>query len=222
MAQGFNADSLELNSLLVPAASPCEISLCRQPIHRERRVDPKASRKELRQTRRYLAAARLTIQMSKTRADIWVLPLFGDRQPVRFVQTSFGEREARFSPDGRWVAYTSDETGAREVFVQTFPARGGKWQISRGGAGPPEWRGDGKRVILRERGEAHGSRGEDRRGELRGEHAEAAFRDSRLCVGRLRRRDGFRRECRRSAVPRRRPHPGSNLHANQRRIKLGG
>ena len=83
----------------------------------------------------------------KTRSDIWVAPLFGDRQPMPFLQTQFGEREARFSPNGRWIAYTSDETGPRELFVQSFPAGGGKWQISQGGAGPPEWRADGKELF---------------------------------------------------------------------------
>ena len=83
----------------------------------------------------------------KTRADLWVLPLFGDRKPFPFLQTQFGEREARFSPNGRWIAYTSDETGPRELFVQSFPAGGGKWQISQGGAGPAEWRADGKELF---------------------------------------------------------------------------
>ena len=83
----------------------------------------------------------------KTRADIWILPLFGDRKAFPFLQTPHGEREARFSPNGRWIAYTSDETGPRELFVQSFPAGSGKWQISQGGAGPPEWRADGKELF---------------------------------------------------------------------------
>ncbi|MCA1576165.1 MAG: hypothetical protein LC794_02220 [Acidobacteria bacterium] len=83
----------------------------------------------------------------KTRADLWILPLFGDRQPYPFLQTQFGETFARFSPNGRWVAYTSDETGPRELFVQSFPAGRGKWQISRAGSGPPEWRADGKELF---------------------------------------------------------------------------
>ena len=84
----------------------------------------------------------------KTRADLWVLPLTGDRKPYPFLQTQFGEREARFSPNGRWLAYTSDETGPRELFVQSFPPGGGKWQISQGGGGPPEWRADGKELFF--------------------------------------------------------------------------
>jgi eukaryotic-like serine/threonine-protein kinase len=82
-----------------------------------------------------------------TRADIWILPLSGDRTPFPYLETQFGEREARFSPDGRWIAYTSDETGLRDVYVQSFPVGRGKWQISRGGGGPPKWRSDGKEIF---------------------------------------------------------------------------
>jgi Tol biopolymer transport system component len=82
-----------------------------------------------------------------TRADIWVLPLSGDRKPFPYLETQFGEREARFSPNGRWIAYTSDETGTRDVYVQSFPIGRGKWQISRGGGGPPKWSGDGREIF---------------------------------------------------------------------------
>ena len=57
------------------------------------------------------------------------------------------EGMGRFSPDGRWVAYQSNESGRNEVFVQPFPASGGKWQISGGGGGVPMWRGDGKEIF---------------------------------------------------------------------------
>jgi serine/threonine protein kinase len=83
----------------------------------------------------------------KTRADIWILPLSGDRKPFAYLETQFSEREARFSPNGRWIAYTSDETGPRELYVQSFPIGRGQWQISRGGAGPAQWRGDGKEIF---------------------------------------------------------------------------
>ena len=56
--------------------------------------------------------------------DLWVLPLFGDRQPVPFLQTQFDECQGQFSPDGRWVAYVSDESGRYEVYVQSFPRPG--------------------------------------------------------------------------------------------------
>ncbi|HET8671917.1 MAG TPA: hypothetical protein VFM05_15255, partial [Candidatus Saccharimonadales bacterium] len=68
-------------------------------------------------------------------------------EPISISSNPYGEREARFSPKGRWIAYTSDETGPRELFVQSFPSVGGKWQISQGGSGPPEWRSDGKELF---------------------------------------------------------------------------
>ena len=84
---------------------------------------------------------------AKTREDIWILPLDGNRQPFPFLQTPFTEQGAQFSPDGRWIAYTSNETGTREVYVQSFPAAGGKWQISSGGGTMPKWRRDGKELF---------------------------------------------------------------------------
>lgn len=52
---------------------------------------------------------------------MWVLPLDGDRQPVAIAQTAFEESEGRFSPDGRWIAYQSNDTGRNEIYVQPFP-----------------------------------------------------------------------------------------------------
>jgi len=82
----------------------------------------------------------------KTRQDLWVMSLAGDRQPSLFLQTPFGEREGRFSPDGRWIAYTSDDQGRSEVYVQTYPTSGGKWQISTSGGQQSWWRSDGKEL----------------------------------------------------------------------------
>jgi eukaryotic-like serine/threonine-protein kinase len=79
--------------------------------------------------------------------DLWILPLDGDRKPYPFLQTEFNETHARFSPDSKWVAYISDETGRAEVYVQSFPASGGKWQISTGGGDQPQWRRDGKELF---------------------------------------------------------------------------
>ncbi|MBC8647848.1 MAG: serine/threonine-protein kinase [Thermoanaerobaculia bacterium] len=83
----------------------------------------------------------------KNRNDLWVLPLFGDRKPTPLLSTPFSESEARFSPDGRWFAYVSDESGRQEVYVQPFPPTGAKWQISVGGGSTPRWRGDGSQII---------------------------------------------------------------------------
>jgi len=75
--------------------------------------------------------------------DMWVLPFVGERKPFLFLDSIANETQARFSRDRRWVAYTSDETGAAEVFVQPFPATGAKWQVSTGGGSDPQWRRDG-------------------------------------------------------------------------------
>jgi len=73
--------------------------------------------------------------------DLWVLPLEGDRKPRPFLQTRFAELFARISPDGRWLAYASDESGRFEVYVQPFPGPGGKSQASTDGGTEPAWAG---------------------------------------------------------------------------------
>ncbi len=80
----------------------------------------------------------------KNQVDLWVLPLFGDKKPMLFLRTPFAEQQARFSADGKWIAYVSNETGAPEVYVQSFPASGGRWQVSTNGGFTPRWRRDGK------------------------------------------------------------------------------
>jgi hypothetical protein len=83
----------------------------------------------------------------KTRFDLWVLPLTGERKPYPFLQTEFNETHSQFSPDGRFVAYVSDELGRAEVYVQSFPVSGGKWQISTAGGDQPQWRRDGRELF---------------------------------------------------------------------------
>ena len=83
------------------------------------------------------------IEKPNTRFDLWVLPLAGERKPYPFLHSEFNETHSQFSPDGRFVAYVSDESGRAEVYVQSFPASGGKWQISMGGGDQPQWRRDG-------------------------------------------------------------------------------
>jgi Tol biopolymer transport system component len=85
--------------------------------------------------------------MSRQSSDLWVLPLFGERRPEPFARTDFQEGGGRFSPDGRWIAYISNESGKYEVYVQSFPASGGKWQVSNGGGGSPRWRRDGRELF---------------------------------------------------------------------------
>jgi Tol biopolymer transport system component len=78
--------------------------------------------------------------------DLYVLPMIGEKAPFPYLQTQFQETHAQFSPDGRWVAYCSDDQGRPEVYVQSFPIGGGKWQISINGGDQPQWRKDGKEL----------------------------------------------------------------------------
>jgi eukaryotic-like serine/threonine-protein kinase len=82
-----------------------------------------------------------------SKPDVWILPLFGDRKPFPLAETQFAETEGVFSPDGRWMAYTSDESGLPNVYVQSFPAAGRKSQVSRDAGGFPAWRGDGRELF---------------------------------------------------------------------------
>jgi hypothetical protein len=82
----------------------------------------------------------------KTAHDLWVFPLAGGQKQFPFLQTQFDERQGRFSPDGRWIAYASNESGAWQVYVRSFPDSGGKWQVSTNGGGQPQWRGDGREL----------------------------------------------------------------------------
>ena len=83
----------------------------------------------------------------KMRADIWLLPLSGNRQPAPFLQTSFHEYHARISPDGRWMAYVSNESGRDEVYVTRFPRAAGKWPVSSNGGNSPVWRRDSRELF---------------------------------------------------------------------------
>jgi serine/threonine protein kinase/Tol biopolymer transport system component len=82
-----------------------------------------------------------------TGSDIWMLRLAGERKQEPFLKTPFNERFPRFSPDGRWVAYQSDESGRVEVYVQPFPGPGGKWRVSTEGGASPCWARDGRELF---------------------------------------------------------------------------
>lgn len=86
-------------------------------------------------------------QIGQTGYDLWVLALTPERKASPYLQGPFNEDHGRFSPDGHWVAYISDESGRYEVYIQPFPATGGKWQISRDGGAQPVWRRDGKELF---------------------------------------------------------------------------
>lgn len=81
--------------------------------------------------------------------DLWILPLTAQRKPFPFLQTPFNETDGVFSPDGRFLAYSSDESGRYEVYVQPFPATGERWRISHNGGVLPTWRSDGRELFLK-------------------------------------------------------------------------
>jgi Tol biopolymer transport system component len=82
----------------------------------------------------------------KTKYDIWVLSV-ADRKTHPYLQTEFSESWPKVSPDGRWLAYTSDESKQSEVYVQSFPSPGGKWKVSVDGGSRPVWSRDGKEIF---------------------------------------------------------------------------
>jgi Tol biopolymer transport system component len=80
------------------------------------------------------------------RHEVWILTVAaGSATP--FLQTSFNESSARFSPDGRWLAYCSDNSGRSEVYVRSFPSPGAEWRVSVGGGTQPVWRPDGRELF---------------------------------------------------------------------------
>ena len=83
----------------------------------------------------------------KTSNDILALPLNGDRKPRPWLRTEFQEAQAQISPDGRWVAYASNETRRFEVYVRPLAGTGGKWEISTAGGTYARWRHDGKELF---------------------------------------------------------------------------
>ena len=96
---------------------------------------------------RFIAYATMAVDDPETLADLWLLPLSGERKPIPYLQTEFSQHEARFSPDGRWIAYRSDESGKMEIYVESFPAPSGKAHVSTQGGVNPSWRRDGKELF---------------------------------------------------------------------------
>ncbi len=84
-----------------------------------------------------------------TSGDLWVLRL-SDRKPQLFLQTPAFESAPQFSPDGRWLAYSSNESGRGEIYVQPYPGPGGKWQISTDGGAEPVWNHNGRELFYRQ------------------------------------------------------------------------
>ena len=84
----------------------------------------------------------------QTDDDLWVLPVSGDKKRFPFLKTPFVERQGQFSPDSRWIAYQSNESGRFEIYVQSFPGPRGKFQVSRNGGAQPRWNKNGKEIFF--------------------------------------------------------------------------
>jgi Tol biopolymer transport system component len=86
-----------------------------------------------------------------THDDLWLFPTTPDATPTVFLQTPFNESTPRLSPDGRWVAFTSDESGTNEIYVTTFPKAGRRHRVSADVGTNARWSADGKEIIFRSR-----------------------------------------------------------------------
>jgi Tol biopolymer transport system component len=82
-----------------------------------------------------------------TSTDVMLLPLSADRTPIPVAESPASEHGARFSPNSRWIAYVSAETGREEIFVEPVPPTGATWQVSTEGGYEPTWRGDGRELF---------------------------------------------------------------------------
>jgi Tol biopolymer transport system component/predicted Ser/Thr protein kinase len=84
---------------------------------------------------------------AKTQLDQWALPMFGDHKPFPYANSPSNESQGQFSPDGKWMAYVSNQSGIDEIYVASFPARGGLRLVSTGGGDRPRWRRDGRELF---------------------------------------------------------------------------
>ena len=84
---------------------------------------------------------------ARTKRDLWYFPLFGDRKPRPLLQSDFNEAQGQLSPNGRWLAYISDESGRWEVYIRRFPGLGDVRLISTAGGTRPRWRADGQEIF---------------------------------------------------------------------------
>jgi eukaryotic-like serine/threonine-protein kinase len=87
-----------------------------------------------------------------TGLDIYLLPMTGERKPYPLLRTPFNEAEPRFSPDGKWIAYQSDESGSNEIYVRAGTPGGGRWKLSAAGGVRPRWSMDGTQVFYQRDG----------------------------------------------------------------------
>ena len=83
-----------------------------------------------------------------TKGDLWAVPLSGEHKPLPVVEGTTNDRDGQFSPDGKWVAYTSNRSGRFEVYVQPFPGPGAANQVSTGGGAQMRWQADGRELFF--------------------------------------------------------------------------
>ncbi|MFA6455952.1 MAG: protein kinase [Bacteroidota bacterium] len=95
---------------------------------------------------KYLLVDYLT---KNSQSDLLVIPFTGDKTPWKYLETKRDEYESTISPNGKWIAYLTDETGSYQIFVRSFPNKEGKWQISNDVAEEPRWSPDGKYLYYR-------------------------------------------------------------------------
>jgi serine/threonine-protein kinase len=93
------------------------------------------------------SALLFTMTGMPTRADIFLLPLSGERSARALISTPAAETLGRISPNGRWIAYTGEYTAGQQIYVQSFPSLAGRWPASRGGGSAPRWSRDGKELF---------------------------------------------------------------------------
>jgi serine/threonine-protein kinase len=91
-----------------------------------------------------------TERSPSTGRDLMILHVNDDKRTEPFLQTPYNEGAARFSPDGRWISYVSDETGRPEIYVRPFPGPGSKWRISSDGGTEAMWSRDGREIFFRD------------------------------------------------------------------------
>lgn len=95
---------------------------------------------------RYVLYASRNTGIGAGGADLWKADLEGEGADAPFAQTKFDETQAHVSPNGRWVAYVSNESGCLNVYVAPFAGGAGRWQVSTDGAQTPRWRADGREL----------------------------------------------------------------------------
>jgi serine/threonine-protein kinase len=83
------------------------------------------------------------------KSSLWYARRDSGSVPTQLVRNAFNNRAPSLSPDGRWVAYVSDESGREEVYVRAFPGPGARWQISLDGGTEPKWSGSGREIFYR-------------------------------------------------------------------------